>query len=407
VVTGRHDLVVVGGGVSGLALAWRAAQDGQQVLVLEQARRPGGCLHSERTAAGYWFEMGAHTTYNSYGSFLDVAVGTGVAAKIIERGPARASFGLLRDGAWRFLTPPQVLLELSWLEAALHVPRGLLAGKRGQTVYSYYAGLLGRRNYDRVMGPFLSAVPSQAAGGFPLEGPGSLFKKRPRRKEFIRSHGFQGGLQTVCDGAARAKGVTTELGVKVESIGQAGDQITVRCADGRTFGAPHVALAVPPDAAAALLREPFPELAAQVSRVKTVSVDSVGVVLPKEKAWPPPCAFLVPVDDSFFSCVTRDPFPDPAFRAFAFHFKPGLTRDARLERITGVLKVERADFLHLAEARRVLPSPALGHGEIVAEIDRCLAGGKLLLTGNYFEGLAIEDCVLRSNAEWARVKAGR
>jgi len=43
----------------------------------------------------------------------------------------------------------------------------------------------------------------------------------------------------------------------------------------------------------------------------------------------------------------------------------------------------------------------------VAEIDRCLAGSPLLLTGNFFEGLAIEDCVLRSNAEWARAKAGR
>ena len=405
-MTARHDLVVVGGGVSGLALAWKAAQDGKQVLVLEQERRAGGCLHSERTAAGYWFEMGAHTTYNSYGAFLDVAVGTGVAGKIVERGPARSSFGLLRDGTWRFLTPPKVLLELSWLEAALHFPRGLLAGKAGQTVYSYYAGLLGRRNYDRVMGPFLSAVPSQAAGGFPLEGAGSLFKKRPRRKEFIRSHGFQGGLQSVCDGAAAAKGVTTELGVKVEALGKTADGLSVRCADGRTFTAPHVALAVPPSVAAALLREPFPELSAQVSRVKTVAVDSVGVVLPQSKAWPPPCAFLVPVDDTFFSCVTRDPFPDPAYRAFAFHFKPGQTRDARLKRVADVLKVQPSDFLHLAEAKRILPAPALGHGEIVAEIDRCLAGSPLLLTGNFFEGLAIEDCVLRSNSEWARAKAG-
>jgi UDP-galactopyranose mutase len=36
-------------------------------------------------------------------------------------------------------------------------------------------------------------------------------------------------------------------------------------------------------------------------------------------------------------------------------------------------------------------------------MDRCLAGTRLALTGNYFAGLAIEDCVLRSNAEWARV----
>ena len=47
--------------------------------------------------------------------------------------------------------------------------------------------------------------------------------------------------------------------------------------------------------------------------------------------------------------------------------------------------------------------PALGHGEVVDGIDRLLAGGKLAVAGNYFAGLAIEDCVLRSNAEWARI----
>ena len=57
----------------------------------------------------------------------------------------------------------------------------------------------------------------------------------------------------------------------------------------------------------------------------------------------------------------------------------------------------------LSTAGLSLPSPALGHGDLVAEIDRCLAGSRLAVTGNYFDGLAIEDCVQRSFAEWARV----
>ena len=401
-MTERHDLVVVGGGISGLSLAWRAAQQGRRVLVLERAGRPGGCLQTERTADGYWFELGAHTAYNSYGGFLDVAVGGGLAGRIRERGPARTRFGLLRDGVCHWLTPPRVLLELSWLEAAVHAPVGLLAGKDGQTVYSYYSRLLGRRNYDRVLGPFLAAVPSQRADGFPLAGPGSLFKKRPRRPEFVRSFGFDGGLQTVCEAAARTPGVTLELGATVTSLARRGEGFAVTTADGRTVEAPLAALAVPPDAAAPLLDAAFHEAATQVARVKMVVVETVGVVLPAAKAWMPPCAFLVPVDDVFFSCVTRDPFPDPAYRGFAFHFGPGRTREERLRRVAEVLRVEPADFLHLAEARRTLPSPALGHADVVAEIDRCLAGGRLMLTGNYFDGLAIEDCVQRSNSEWRR-----
>ena len=398
-----HDLVVVGGGISGLSLAWKAAQDGQRVLLLERSARVGGCLHSERTADGYWFELGAHTTYNSYCAFLDVAVGAGVAGLVRERGPVRSRMGLLTHGEYRWLTPPRVLLQLNWLEAALHLPAGLLSSTRGQTIYSRFSRLLGRGNYDRVLGPFLSAVPSQRADGFPLSGPGSLFKKRPRRQDFIKSFGFEGGLQVVCEAAARTGGLDVETGVGVAALGRAGEGFTVTTSDGRTMAAPALGLAVPADAAVTLLRPQFGELASHLARVGTVTLDSLGLVLPKEKAWMPECAFLVPVDDLFFSCVTRDPFPDPQRRGFAFHFRPGLTRAERLARALEVLRVTEADLLHVAERRCTLPSPALGHGTIVADLDHHLAGSRLMLTGNYFEGLAIEDCVARSFAEWKRV----
>jgi UDP-galactopyranose mutase len=120
----------------------------------------------------------------------------------------------------------------------------------------------------------------------------------------------------------------------------------------------------------------------------------------------PEIAFLVPVDDVFHSAVTRDPFPDPSRRAFAFHFKAGLSRDDRVKRITEVLKVSRADLGDVVEQRLVLPSPALGHDRIVADADRCLAGGNLAVTGNFFAGLAVEDCVVRSFEEWERVSGG-
>ena len=397
------DVIVVGAGISGLSLAWRAARDGRKVLVLERGARVGGCLHSHRTPDGFWFEMGAHTTYNSYGNFLDVVVGSGVAGRIVERGPARATFGLLRGGEVDWLTPPKVLLRLSWLEAAVHFPFGILRKKDGETVYSYYAHLIGRRNYDRLLSAFFAAVPSQKADGFPLEGPGSLFKKRPRRKEFPRSFGIQGGLQTVCDAAAKVPGVTVETGVAVSAVAQRGDGYVVTTADGRTLEAPRVAVAAPPDAAAAMLRDGFHEVSSAISRVSTVTVDSVGVVLPRAKCWMRECAFVVPVDDLFYSCVTRDPFPDPERRGFAFHFRPGVSREDKLRRVAEVLRVSREDLGEPVEARRTLPAPALGHAEIVRDVDACLAGSGLAVTGNYFAGLAIEDCVGRSFAEWARI----
>ncbi len=397
------DVIVVGAGISGLSLAWKAGQAGRTARVLEREARVGGCLDSVRRNDGFWFEMGAHTVYNSYGAFLDVAVGGGVAGKIIQRGPARGSFGLLRDGRYRWLSPPRVLLELGWLEAALSFPRGIFQKKEGQTIASYYRRLIGRRNYDRVLSPFFSAVPSQLADGFPLEGAGSLFKKRPRREDFVRSFGFDGGLQLVCDAAARSRGVTVETGVEVARIAPAGSGFVVTTADGRALEAPAVAVAAPPDVAARLLRQDFPAAAAAIAKIATVEIESVGVVLPRERCWMPECAFLVPVDDVFFSAVTRDPFPDPRRRAFAFHFRAGLSRAQRLERVSEVLRLPVAELGEPVERRRTLPSPALAHGERIAEIDRAVAGSRLAVTGNYFAGLAIEDCVLRSNEEWARI----
>ncbi|HEX9308030.1 MAG TPA: FAD-dependent oxidoreductase [Anaeromyxobacter sp.] len=397
------DVIVVGGGISGLSLAWKAASTGRRVLVLEREERVGGCFQSHRRPDGYWFEMGAHTTYNSYGSFLDVVVGTGLAGEIVERGPARKVFGLLRDDGIRWLTPPKVLLQLGWLEAAVHAPLGLFRKKQGETMYSYYSGVIGRKNYDRLLSAFFAAVPSQKADGFPVEGPGSLFKKRPRREEFPRSFGLKRGLQSVCDAAAAAPGVTVAKGAAVTRVARAGAGFAVTTADGRRFEAERCAVAAPADAAAALLRDDFHELSLALTRVKTVAVESAGVVLPRARTPLAECAFVVPVDDVFFSAVTRDPFPDPERRAFAFHFRPGVPRDEKLARMAAVLEVRREDLGEVVEARRTLPSPTLGHAEIVADVDRCLEGGKLAVTGNYFAGLAIEDCVLRSNSEWTRI----
>jgi UDP-galactopyranose mutase len=397
------DVIVVGGGVSGLTFAWKAAAAGRKVRVLERAPRVGGCLHSHRRPDGFWFEMGAHTAYNSYGTFLDLAEATGAVRGLMRRQGARKRFGLLRGGEVTWFTPPRILWALDWGEAALAFPRGVVRRKTGETVYSYYAGLVGRRNYDRLLSPFLQAVPSQKADGFPAAGPGSLFKKRPRRKQHPRSFGFHGGLQSVCDAVTSLPGITVETGVEVVSVARGAAGYSVYTADGRNLAAEVIAVAAPLRRAVALLRDDFHELSDVLAKIRTVDVESVGAVLPRERCWMPEVAFVVPVDDLFHSAVTRDPFPDPVQRAFAFHFRPGLSRDQRLQRMAEVLRVPRQELGEVVEAQATLPSPAVGHAEVVAEIDRCLAGGRLALCGNYFGGLAIEDCAVRSAAEWGRV----
>jgi UDP-galactopyranose mutase len=398
-----RDVVVVGGGVSGLSFAWHAARSGRKALVLEGSERLGGCLDSRRTPAGYWYELGAHTCYNSYAGLLEIIEGTGLRDRIVPRGEARKRFAFLRGGAIDMLGPISVLMRFDKAELLRNVFRGMRASKEGATTCGWYSGVVGKRNYSRILAPFLSAVPSQSVDSFPATGPGSLFKKRPRRKDVVKSFTLDGGLSSVIAAVAASSGVETRTGAIVREVRRVGDGYEVRLADGRSFQAPVVSVAVPPSMASAMLRADFPDLSSELARIGMAATESVGVVVRREKVKLPEMAFLVPADDLFWSAVTRDPVPDPDWRAFAFHFKTGKTDEERRSRIAQILQVEQGDFEEVTRRMTLLPSPVLGHDRLVGELDRMLSGSRLALTGNYFDGLAIEDCVQRSRAEWARV----
>ena len=398
----KHDIVVVGGGISGLTFAFEAGRAGRSVLVLERARKAGGCLSTHRSPGGYWFELGAHTCYNSYAGFTELIEGCGLRSEVQRRAKTHLRF---LDGDR--LVPGSnlgVLLRLfSWPEAAMSLPRMLGAKKHGKTVEEFYGRIVGKRNYASVLGPMLSAVPSQCADAFPAD---MLFKMRDtRRKDFPRSFTLRGGLQSVTDALARQPDVEVATGRTAVSLVADGDGWVVVTDDGERHEAGVAAVALPPSSSAAVLGEVAPELAAHISRVGDTVVETLAFAVRASKVNLPVSTFLVPRKDVFQSVVTRDSVPDPDWRSFAFHFKPGQTPEGRIARVTRLLGLGKADLEELVEKRTVLPSPALGHEKIVAEIDRLSAGKKLCVLGNWFAGLSIEDCVDRSRAEWARVAA--
>lgn len=399
----QRDVVVVGGGIAGLAFAHHAAAAGRSALVLEAGPRAGGCLNTRRLADGFWYEVGAHTAYNSYGAFLELVEACGLRGAILARGDARKRFALLRDGRLSMMGPLSVFLKFNPVELVRTAPFGLFRSKEGRTTAEAYGGIVGRRNYADVLSPFLAAVPSQNADDFPASGPGSLFKTRARRKDVVKSFTLDGGLSTLADALARRPNVDVRTGSPVREVRRDGAGFRVTCEDGASHAARVAALAVPPPAAAALVAGDDPELAAAFGGIGSARVETTAVALPREKTSLPEMAFLVPVDDLFHSAVTRDPVPGARLRGFAFHFKPGHAREDRLRRIEEVLGARRDAFVDVVDSSLVLPAPALGHADAVARIDRALEGSRLAVTGNFFDGLAIEDCVLRSRAEWARV----
>jgi oxygen-dependent protoporphyrinogen oxidase len=396
------DVLVIGGGVSGLAIGHLAARSGCSVTVLEASPRLGGCLDTRTSADGFWQELGAHTCYNSYTALISLLEHSGGLGHIVPRGKARTRFGRLAAGQLQVCTPLTVFGQFRLGELLLSLPRALVACKADASMREHFSRWVGPGNYDRVLGPFLAAVPSQAADAFPASGPGSLFKRRTRRRDVTKSWTLQQGLGSIARQLAQTPGLQVHCEAAVASVAQVDGRWQVQTADGRSWQAGRLAVAVPPDAAAGLLQETRPALSALLGQIAMASVDSVGVVLDRDATRLPELAFVVPVDDVFFSAVTRDPLPDARRRAFTFHFRPGLDAAAQLSRICAVLGCREADLQDIHRRHSHLPSPRVGHGAVVAALDAQLTGDTLALCGNYFQGLAIEDCVGRAMDEWRR-----
>jgi hypothetical protein len=118
-------------------------------------------------------------------------------------------------------------------------------------------------------------------------------------------------------------------------------------------------------------------------------------------------AGLIGRNQSFFSVVSRDVMPDPLYRGFSFHFRPGKLDEAgKRNCIVQVLGVpnELLSSMNMVSKINQLPALRVGHGERTQTVHGLLAGSRLALTGNYFTGIALEDCVIRSHQEFARLQ---
>jgi protoporphyrinogen oxidase len=395
--TPDFDVAVVGAGISGLCFAHYAARAGLRCALIERDTEPGGCIRTVRTSEGFWFELGAHTLYNSYGSLLQIIETTGIRHLVQRR--SKAPYRLWVDGKIRSIPS-----ELAMGELVTSIWRAFTERKAGRTVGEYYGRLVGKRNWTRVLSAVVSGVPSQRADGFPAD---MLFKRRPRRKDYPRTFTLSGGLGSLVERVAHDENITLVAGAQADRLGREGSRFAVETAAGDRIVARRLALAVPAPVAARLLAEIAPDTARALAQVGSAAVVSTGVVVAKGELAFPRLAGLFPLQDAFFSVVTRDVVEDERFRAFAFHFRSGLSLDERLDRIARVVGVSHERFLHVAEHAASLPSPGREHASIVRAVDAGLAGLGVYLTGNYFGGLALEDCALRSRSETERLLAER
>src|SRR4051794_4955561 len=101
-----HDVIVVGGGIAGLAAAWDLRN--RDVVVLEAADRVGGRIRSE-TRGDHWINLGAHV-FAGAGSASDRLIrDTGVeAVPVPGRLTSIAMNGVFLDSRPGETVPPRI-----------------------------------------------------------------------------------------------------------------------------------------------------------------------------------------------------------------------------------------------------------------------------------------------------------
>jgi phytoene dehydrogenase-like protein len=278
-----RDVVVVGGGLAGLAAASYLARGGLSVEVLERAETAGGRART-REQDGFAFNLGPHALYRR-----------GAAAAVLREldvpysgAPPRSGYRAVVGTRLTALpTTPGALLtaRLLPLRAKVQVARWYAALSR--TRAASLAGLsvdqwLGRvlpHPAARALAETLVRVTTYAVDTQRHSAAAVLRQLRLAQAGVLYLHG---GWQTLVDGLrARLaeRGIEPRTRAEVAAVRRTAAGFQVSLADGTAWNARAVVLAVPPGAALALVEDPPPALAEAASAAVPVRAACLDVAL--------------------------------------------------------------------------------------------------------------------------------
>jgi len=389
----QSDIAIIGGGISGLGLAHFCAKAGNTVRLFERNSTLGGALQT-KSVDDFWLELGAHTCYNSYQTLIEILHDLDLLKSIQLRN--RMPFRICCNDQFH-----SIFSQLNKIELLRSLPRLLRTKKNGQTVRSYYEKLAGTKNFELVLSNVFNAVASQSTDEFPAE---ILFKKRPRDKTIPRSFTLPNGLQSIASSIVSNQKIEPKTSSEVIFLKHQTDGYSIETDDGKKYFSKKLAIATPPAAAAHILNDVSPELSGYLEQIRFVNVESIGVVIESNNLTLEPIASAIASDDVFFSIVSRDVIPHETLRGFTFHFAPDLlSHEEKISRIASLFDISQDTIKSINEAKHILPSFRIRHNEWLAQVDQLLDQTDLLLTGNYFYGMSIEDCLSRSKSQASRL----
>jgi Protoporphyrinogen oxidase len=386
-----YDMIVIGAGISGLSLANHIARSGKNVLVVDAADKVGGCLNTYYKD-DFWVEMGAHTFYATYANLIDLIQKNELEQDIVARE---------KVGMKVFTNKHEKIMSgVNKFELIRSVPNLFFSKRDGKTVKEYFGKIVGRKNYNNVFTRMFSAVIVQNADNFSAEY--FLKRRKTKSKEHPKSFILKKGMSSFMEALASHENIKIQLNTKINQLTKNQEGFEVKSEAGNVFASKDIALAVSPKLASELCKDLNVDLSDVLADYPIQNIESRAVVLPKEKLNFDPVSFIIPLQGPCFSMVTRDVMAHDNMRGFAFHFEENHIGKEEQEKFMAELLCLDSVDAEIAETKHKLPLIKIGHTERMANIKQLAEETGIYITGNYFNGLSLEDCVERSKQEFER-----
>jgi oxygen-dependent protoporphyrinogen oxidase len=452
------DLVVVGGGVAGLAAAWEAVQLGASVTVLEAAERIGGKLvTSDLHVDGSVLRIdeGADAFLARVPDAVGLCRELGLDDEFVTPATGRAHVWF--DGALRPLPDHHVLgvpldadevaatglLSAAAVERLRTEPEHPGAPPVGDVSVGDHLGeRLGREVVDHLVGPLVGGISAGDVDRLSLEAVTPQLNEAARRGgSLLRSlleqraasdqespvfHGLRGGsarLVEVLSERLTGAGARLETSVDVRDVSFDDDGRASIRTDGRSIDADGVVLATPAAVAAGLLDRLSPQAAEELRSIPTTSVALVTLVYDRSDV-PGPLdgsGFLVPRSAGLFLTAASwgsnkwahwDDGRHVVLRASAGHRNDGRVDVLDDGAVAALLRADLATTMGIVaepRATRVsrwtdaFPQYEVGHLERLERIDAALHrdAPRVRLAGMSYRGVGIPASI-RSGRTAAR-----
>ena len=323
----KVDVLIIGGGISGLASAWWLARSGLSVEVWEADKRPGGKIMSARQD-GYITERAASMVLNFRPEVAELVREAGLeSAKTARLPAAEARRYLLHRGRLEALPMrlgAMVASPLWSLRGKLRLlaePFIFSDGRADESVSEFITRRLGHEVLEKAMEPFVAgtlaadAEQASAAAVLPrltaLErrygsiAAGILVNRVLRRRTACTTDtfSFRGGMGTLVETLSNTHGINLRTGHSAEELVRQRDgwQVTATTPHGqRTVSACHVIVATPAPVAAALVNPLDDELAGLLRGIGYASVTVVHAGMSRSAVGHPldGTGFLAPKGES-------------------------------------------------------------------------------------------------------------